>query len=174
MATRHQLPGDDDGIHTNHPSNRYRSNATPRKHLKAGGGGASLIPDRSHIPMTLLGNILLSLVLLVLPLSSPVSGPTNGFSPGSSADQSCCRPARKSCCHASCCVPTPARSSTAHPSGALPSVPPQLLISPAALLHTLWRLPTPSAPASFAGSHRSGGEPPPGMPIILRHAALLI
>lgn len=144
------------------------------KHLNDSGSAAFLSPDRLNgFRMKLLGNILLSLVLLVLPQPFSASGATGSTNPASMAAKSCCRPAPKVCCQASCCVQSPARPGASLPTEA-PSNSAASLFSPAALLHALWRLPAPPDRDLPARAPDISGAIASGVPLFLRHAALLI
>lgn len=141
---------------------------------------ASTIVDRVRNRIRMPAGVrLLSLVLLVLvslaSLRTAGAGCVNGSAVGAAiGGDSCCRSGAAACCPSHCCVQSPEDASASRPLQAvLPGGGPSYL-SPAVLLRVLRLLPkAPDAPV-LGRVTAQFGDLPPGLPLFLRQAALLI
>ena len=128
--------------------------------------------------MKLLGNCILSLLLLAMPLwispSASVSGSAWANANADSEKDSCCRPATAHRCRAHCCVSAPESPTPRVPLKAAPVAPEGKAPSPSALLVALWQIPAAPLQISSGASPAIAGAVTPRVPLFLRHATLLI
>ncbi|MBL9172378.1 MAG: hypothetical protein JNL10_02485 [Verrucomicrobiales bacterium] len=128
--------------------------------------------------MKLLGNCILSLLLLAMPLwlspTASMSGSGWTTSNADSGSGACCRPAATNRCRAHCCVSAPESPSPRVPLQATPVAPEGKAPSTSALLFALWQLPAAPSRTSSGPPPAMAGAMAPRIPLFLRHATLLI
>lgn len=128
--------------------------------------------------MKLLGNCILSLLLLAMPLwlspNASVSGSGWTTATADSEKGACCRPATPIRCRAHCCVSAPENPAPGVPLKAAPASSEGKAPSPSALLVALWQIPTAPSQIPPGSSPAIAGALAPRVPLFLRHATLLI